>query len=326
VSVHASAEERQCLVIGVCTRRRNALLRRLLESLACQAQPEGYDVMVFIIDNNDVPSATEALQDLPSHFPISVVHEPRAGLVFARNRALDEAVNADADWFIGVDDDEWVADDWLAQLIDGMQALKRPILLGPVVFEYDDTLSPYLEPFQIKIKERGRRPSAFQSGNMALHRQVFDPAYGPGLRFDPALNQSGGEDVEYFRRAERQWGWVPASWPDAVAFESWSGDRATLRYRIHYAWRICAIIYRVEWLHCRLGLRSKRSMFLLRALGNLWSNLVYGVIGLLIGSVQLPFWPETARLMVGRALLRGARAVGILSFFVGIPVRSYADR
>lgn len=313
-------------MIGICTRSRNDLLLRLLETIQQQPVPPGHDVSLLIVDNNDRPQVAATLDHVEGPFPIDVVHEPRTGLVPARNRALDEAVKRAADWFIGVDDDEWVAANWLAQMIEGMQALKRPILLGPVIFEYDETLSPYLQPKRIVIKEKGRRPSVYQSGNMALHCEVFDPAFGPGMRFNEALNSSGGEDTEFFLRAQRQYGWVPASWPDAVAYEDWNGARATLRYALHYEWRVRATSYRIAWLHCRLGLLRSRLPVLQQAFGRLIRNAVYGVIGLVVGLSLFAFWPDQARQRVGQALLRGAGVAGILSFFLGIPVRTYIGR
>jgi len=120
----------QHIVIGVCTRQRHALLRRLIRSIQAQPIPVGYSVEILVVDNNDDPMTLQTIVGLPVRFPISVVHERRIGLVHARNRALDEATARGADWFIGVDDDEWVAADWLDQFIAGMKTAIRPTEIG----------------------------------------------------------------------------------------------------------------------------------------------------------------------------------------------------
>lgn len=314
------------IVIGICTRGRDALLRRLIDSILLQQVPRDHDVSLLIVDNNDHPQVQSALHDLGGPFPIEVVHEGRVGLVHARNRVLDEAASRGADWFIGVDDDEWVAEDWLAQFITGMKALGRPILLGHCQFVHDESLSPYVPPMQFSVRKHGRRPSVYAAGNFALRRDMFDQAHGPGLRFDPAFNESGGEDSEFLLRAELQYGLVPASWPDAVVFEDWVGVRATLRHRMRREWRVRCTWYRIAWLHCRMGLRPSYLRMIRQALGQLIRNLVYGAIGLVVGVAMLLVRRPIARKRIGRALLRLARAYGIIAFFLGVPVRTYTRR
>ncbi|MFG5383229.1 glycosyltransferase family 2 protein [Yoonia sp. R2-816] len=314
------------LLIGVCTRQRNVLLRRLIDSISAQPAPAGYDVGILVVDNNDDPVARDALVGLSGPFPVTVVHEARAGLVYARNRALNEAAARGADWFVGVDDDEWVAQDWLARFIDGMETLGRSILIAPCRYVYDDGLSRFLQPIQLPSKPRGARPVVMASSNFALHCRVFDPAYGPGLRFHPAYNESGGEDLEFFLRAERACGWVPAALPDAVAFEDWKGPRATLGYRLRRSWRTQLAAFQVARHHRRLGFTSSGGGHVMRMFLQLNRHVVFGAASLMAGLALLLFWPRKGRHLIGAGLERGARVLAVLPFLLGrLPV-AYGPR
>ncbi|MDX8353590.1 glycosyltransferase [Cognatiyoonia sp. IB215182] len=326
VSAQASADERQCLVIGVCTRGRNALLRRLLESLLRQAQPVGYDVKILIIDNNDVPCATEALQGLPPHFPISVVHEPKVGLVFARNRALNEAVLLDAAWFLGLDDDEWVEPDWLATMISGTETMEREIIMGSQYLVYDETLSPYVRPKQMTVPAKGLRPRVMSTANFGLHKCVFDPRFGPGLRFDPYFNERGGEDTAFFAYAARRHDWIAASLPAAKVYEDCKGERATLRNRLHRSMRSQQTLLQVRRRHRQMKLFGSYSGNALHILGRINFLFFNGLVDLVAGLCRHSFEPKRAKLRIGRGLDRGARLCGILLYLCGVSLRPYRVR
>ncbi|MEM8800632.1 MAG: glycosyltransferase family 2 protein [Pseudomonadota bacterium] len=311
------------IVIGICARGRDALLRRLIDSIWSQPKPVGYAVELVIVDNNDTACAEAALQGLPARFPITVVHEPRAGLVFARNRALDEAVARDAAWFVGVDDDEWVAQDWLAMMIKGIATMEREIIIGRCDYIYDDTLSPYVKPKQVVAREKGRRPPVPATGNFALHRSVFDPKEGPGLRFDPYFNERGGEDTEFFRRTERKYKWVPASLLDAIVFEECKGVRATLRYRLYRSLRTQLTVHQVARRHRMLGIYGSRAKNALLALRRLNFYLFNGILDLIAGVAMLPFGLPKAQLRLGSAMERGVRALAIVMFVFGASIMAY---
>jgi glycosyltransferase involved in cell wall biosynthesis len=315
-----------CIVIGVCTRQRNALLRRLINSVWAQPIPNGYNVELLVIDNNDRPLAAEAFVGLSDRFPIRVVHEPRAGLVFARNRALDEAATYDADWFIGLDDDEWVGPQWLPKFIAGIETMARPILIAPCRYVYDRALSPFLEPIQLAVMPRGKRPAVLASSNFAIHRRIFDPAHGLGLRFDPTFNESGSEDVEFFLRAERLHGWIAASLPDAVAYEDWNGERATLRYRLSRSMRNQVSTFQVAHRHLHLGYHGSRVGNFTNIVMRVNRHAVYGCVGLLAGLMVLPVRKDKGQHLIGRALERCARALAVFPFILGASPVAYGAR
>ena len=311
------------IVIGICTRQRNALLRRLINSISVQESPAGYSVEIVIIDNNDQPMSSSALAGLPNKFPITHIHEAKIGLAHARNRALDEAAARSAGWFIGVDDDEWVATDWLAKFVASFETTAHPIQIAPCRYVYDHALSVFLEPVQLRCPSRGERPIVMATSNFSINRCVFDAAYGPGLRFDPTFNESGGEDLEFFLRAERLYGWVPASLPGAVAFENWDGVRATLSYRLSRSLRNQISANQVAQRHRAQGFFGSRPRNFFKTILQLNRHIIYGTAGLLAGVILLAVQPRKGRYMIGRGLERGARALAFFYFLIGLRPVAY---
>lgn len=311
-----TAKPRPFILIGICTRLRNAQLRRLIDSILAQPIPISHRVEILVIDNNDIPVANEALAGVSDRFAINVVHEGQAGLVFARNRALDEATVRGADWFIGVDDDEWVAPNWLNAFVNGTEKVGEwSILVGPCRYVYDENLSRFRKPMQLPPLPTGARPAIMATWNFAVQRSVFDYALGLGLRFDDAFNESGGEDLEFFLRAEKGFG-VTLSWlPEAVVSENCKGARATLRYRLPRVLRNQLSVFRVAQMHRRLGYYGSRTGNSIRLLLSLNRNIVFACCGLIAGTLFVMWNSSKGLHMIGRALERAAR-VGAIAAFV----------
>lgn len=313
---------RPLIVIGICTRQRNALLRRLLESIWSQPEPADYDIDIVIIDNNDTPHVTSVIDNLPQKFTITVFHESRAGLVHARNRILDAATEWKADWIIGVDDDEWVAEDWLAQFIAGLEILNAHVIVGTSHFIYEG-LTPYLPPIQQVPLIAGRQSAVLSTANFALHKTVFDPAHGPGLRFDMRFNESGGEDYEFMLRAERAYDFPPIGWPFAITYEGWEGKRATLRYRMTRYQREQNARFQVAALHRRQGLHGSWLGNLIRQVLQINRLLVFGVGYVLAGYLSFALGRPRAREKIGVGMLKLARVAAVAPYLWGTTLVGY---
>lgn len=320
------ADDKLHIVIGICTRQRNTLLRRLIDGIQEQPAPDGYSVEIVVVDNNDAPVAESALAGAATRFPVSVEHEPQAGLVFARNRALDAATARNAAWFIGVDDDEWVASDWLSEMTNAIEALASPVLIGQCTYVYDDTLSPYLQPVQLQTLVAGERPTVLASGNYALHRRIFAHEGGYGMRFDPLFNESGGEDVEFFLRIEYLHGDVTAAVPNSIVFEACNAERATLKYRLKRNLRNQVAADNIMRQHRRLGLDGSMIKNAVRAVLRTNRYAVYGIGALMAGAAIVLFKRSKGKQLIGRGLERCVRAVAIIPFLYGMSPVGYGAR
>ncbi len=316
------------IAIGICTRQRNALLRRLLESIWKQNSSDKYDLKVIVVDNNDVPTVTPDIvtPPEPQTFEVLLVHEPNAGLVNARNRVLDIATDLNAEWLIGVDDDEWVAADWLSGYITAFETLKTRIIVGARRAIYPNTVSPFVEQRQQEQLPAGAPSRVFSTANYALHAHVYHTTSGLGLRFDPAFNESGGEDFEFMLRAQYQHGIIALNWPHALTIEPCDGARIRFGYHLkrHLIDQITR--YRVWEKHCKLGIRGT-------VLGNIRKRIrltmrfaVFGISGCLRGAAFLLVNREKAPVTFGIGLAKCMRAIAIVPYLLGASTALYGRK
>lgn len=313
----ASQHAKQHIVIGICTRQRNALLRRLLESIWQQSVPPNYVVDVVIVDNNDEPSMSPDIIQLPEKFKVTVVHERNPGLVNARNRILDAATLAGADWLIGVDDDEWVAPDWLAQFIVAFETLDAALIVAAQQIIYDEATSPFVERRQIQDLPPGSDSRIFSTANFAMSKCVFDPKHGPGLRFAMEFNESGGEDYEFMLRAKNLYDLRAKYWPHAVATEEVNGKRTTFSH--HFKRRIAAQVtrYHAMALHSKASPDESSSLTPLNLLLCTNRGIVYGTGRCLVGTALLLLGRRNAREVIGKGIFSLARGYAIIPYVFG---------
>jgi succinoglycan biosynthesis protein ExoM len=211
--------------VCVCTFRRESL-SLTLASLATQVLPAGTALRVIVADNDTTDGrreeigATAAAHGLGHRY----VHAPARNISIARNACLDAA---SGDWLAFIDDDEVAAPDWLAKLLaarDGHQ-----IVFGVSEARYPDPATPgwvSAGDFHSNRIEGNDAPWNGYTANVLIDRRFM---VAHGLRFDPALGQTGGEDTMFFLEAEiagASFGYCPA----AIVHEDTPIARANLRW------------------------------------------------------------------------------------------------
>jgi len=279
--------------------------------------PPDYDIEVIVVDNNDLPAVNPDIVDLPSKFKLTLIHEAEPGLVTARNRVLDAATAANADWFIGVDDDVWVTADWLAQFILGIETLDAAIIVSARRVDYPTTTSPFVDRIQQPQEPAGGPSEVFSTANFAMHKSVFHPEHGPGLRFEPALNEAGGEDLEFMLRTKHQYGISAVNWPHAVATEEFDGIRATFAF--HFRSRMLDQVtrYRIAALHRRTGVRGSHFVNAVKLFVRTDKFLIFGVAQCLSGAVFFMMGRPNARQQIGIGVFKLGRAFAIFPYLLG---------
>lgn len=233
------------VVVAACTRRRPKMLERLLGSYAALEVPENVTPIFLVVENDETARSTEviaAFQDkLPG--PLHTVLETVPGIPMARNRGLVEAAALGADLVLYVDDDETVAPDWLTEIVAAWRGGTAELIGGPVrLTEPQAPLSgPQKTVFDGMVKrfatKEARAVDRMKAGqadrvtvvtnnwlcDMRLVRDL-------GLRFDEALQFTGGSDTKFFRDARAkgvETGWAPA----AIVYETVPPERLTLPYQ-----------------------------------------------------------------------------------------------
>ena len=87
------------------------MLDDCLHSLCEHIRPTDIEIVVIVIDNDPGGSAREIVAGYMDAAPFVVryLHEPRRGIAFARNAALDAAQESGAKWIAFIDDDDEIA-------------------------------------------------------------------------------------------------------------------------------------------------------------------------------------------------------------------------
>ncbi len=222
--MHTSDFPQATALVAIPTHRRPEMLRDALEGIRRLHIPSRLRVSVIVIDNDPAGSARAVVDAVAAgDLPIDYAREPRRGLSSARNRAIDEAIDREADALIFLDDDETPAPDWLDELWSGFAAEQADLAGGPVgVRPPATTIAPrhFFVQRSIALNARLRRvsrairatlgkPVTITTNNW-IARMSFVRRHG--LRFDPRFDRSGGEDTDFYRKVVAAGGrarWLP---------------------------------------------------------------------------------------------------------------------
>ncbi len=198
------------VTVVVCTRDRPDDLAHCLTAIGALRTPVAE---VLVVDNAPRDDGTRRVVE---HFPFArYVHEPRAGLDWARNRALLEARTTVVAF---TDDDALVHPRWIEGLLRGFTEVPEAVLVTGLVFPLELATAAQVL-FEARGFGRGFRrqtlraqpgvPAGRQAGAMGGAGTGADMAVlrGPVLAlggFDPALDvgtpTGGAGDLEMFFR------------------------------------------------------------------------------------------------------------------------------
>ncbi|WP_084429007.1 glycosyltransferase family 2 protein [Aliagarivorans marinus] len=190
------------ICICIPTYRRREGLERLLQSLLLQS-PDSLWLHVVVADNDARQSALEVAAVYQESFVrrgncvLEYLSVPQKGLSNVRNALLDK-VSAAADYVYFVDDDEYLGDDTLRQMLICSERYDADIVLGAVQPKFSSELPGYLTNGGFYAQEfvrEGERLTYCASNNT-----LIKAVWVKQLRFDPLFNALGGEDQDYFGR------------------------------------------------------------------------------------------------------------------------------
>ena len=107
------------LTVAVCTYNRAHRLPKLVRALRQQECPIPFEIL--IVDNNSTDGTQAVLEQLSLEdgHPLRFVKETQQGIVFARNRALEESLSSTYMAFL--DDDELPLPGMLKAAIDALE-------------------------------------------------------------------------------------------------------------------------------------------------------------------------------------------------------------
>lgn len=256
------------LVICVCSTGDRETLVPCITSLRQQVVPAGYEIKIIVIDNSP-----QALLDgyfselLDDGLQVLCIHEPVAGIPFARNAALSACMETGADLIAFLDDDELAPRDWISRLLKCREMRSADVVVGGV--QRAKTLEEAIE-----LSRYFKSTADFMSmpvvRTAVTSSVLFDARFvrGPeGIRFDEKM-VFGGSDREFFMRTVMRGAKIILAESELV-FEVWPAERIKpiyilkrwFRYGVSFNYRYCknypvGKAYMLVWLMCFFKLIS----------------------------------------------------------------------
>ncbi len=263
------------MCVTVCTRERPQMLMACLRSVLPQLEASDVKTSLVVVENDSEPKNRQAILDLSRDYPSVRVEyrlEPELGIPFARNTAVDTALELGADWIFFIDDDEEACEGWFNFYLSAITDLSSDIFRGPVDYWY-----PPSQPDWLKLKSQdnpatGTLVKTAITNNLVVKSYVFSPS-GLNIRFDARLRFTGGSDIAFSRSAtshgvkvrwvsearviERQTGKrLTAAWLSARAERSAANDVQILALQQGTAAAVAFVLLRCPRLAAHAGLRA----------------------------------------------------------------------
>lgn len=215
------------VTVLIPTFRRPEGLRAAIESVL--AQTRSPDAMI-VVDNDPDGSAEPIVSNASAiaRFKVVYVHEPAPGVSNARNAGL---AKVDTRHVAFLDDDEVASPRWLDALTRTADALGATVVFGPLrgeAGEIGGVRGALISRLYSRVGADTdmRLDTPFGCGSSLIDLQAFDL---PDRPFDPALNETGGEDDVFFAELAQQG--ARFAWSaHATATEVVDPSRASWRY------------------------------------------------------------------------------------------------
>lgn len=222
------------ITVCICTFKRPALLKRLLEELDRQKTRGLFTFSFVVADNDHAQSARQVVSSFSMRSSVKTVYcpEPKQNIARARNRAV---ANAEGDFIAFIDDDEYPSESWLHSLYTTCVKRTADGVLGPVLPEFEQEPPAWAVRgrfFERPVHETGYRIGLAEArtGNVLFRRNILE---GMGEPFRTEFG-TGGEDVDFFRRMMDK-GFVFIWCNEAAVHETVPPDRCTRRYLLKRA-------------------------------------------------------------------------------------------
>src|ERR1017187_7584914 len=186
--------------VCICTYKRPAFLKRLLEELRCQTTEGSFGYSIVVVDNDREESAREVVNSFASSSAIETSYcaEPTPNIAMARNKVVQ---CGKGDYLAFIDDDEFPAKDWLLVLFRACKAYGVDGVLGPVKPHFEVMPPKWLT--KAGFYDRATHDTGFvmgwqeaRTGNVLIRRRILDATREV---FRPEFG-TGGEDQDFFRR------------------------------------------------------------------------------------------------------------------------------
>ncbi len=216
--------------VCICTYERPELLTRALEGLTAQKVDERFDFSLVVVDNDPAKSGYDIVAGFKekSSVRINYFNQPRVGLSYARNMALDNCVG---EYVAIIDDDEVPVKDWLLHLYNTLNGYDAVAVYGSVLPVFETDPPEWVLTGKVFYWRDERGPTGIKVSKGATNNVLFRKSSVDRLklRFDPIFAQSGGCDEDFFRRMKGK-GDIFVACSEAIVYEFFPQDRCNSEY------------------------------------------------------------------------------------------------
>jgi len=268
------------LVIGIPTYKRPLMLEKLI--LSIYASQINYDLIgaisLVVVDNDIKRTAENVIKELKnkciSPFNLEYFNYPKKGLTHVRNEILKQSLKLKPDFIAFVDDDEYVTDNWLNELIKTMIHMNADIVQGPNLPVFEKEVPSYISRwFYVHNFETNTQMDLVETNNLLIKSKFLNDH---NLRFDSRFDQTGGEDTFFGVQAIQKGARIFWS-HDAVVYETIPEKRASLKWLMRRTYRAASTFTYI--------LKLKKSYAML------FRKFAISIIYLIFGICSLVFLP-----------------------------------
>ena len=230
------------LVICICTYNRNLSLIRCLKSINKLHLISNIKIKIIVVDNSNKYTSLKLVKKLKKSFKYKIIqlHEKRRGVVYARNKCLNEVKKINPKFICFFDDDCIIDRFWLKNVFKVIKFTNAKIVTGPQLSLKKKTLNyskliNYSQFFEKKHKENLKRVDWAASNNVFLEYNIIKKHK---LFFDKALNKFGiGEDQLFFLKLNNYGHKI--YWSKSIkVFEDIHAHRLNLKWLIRRSFRL----------------------------------------------------------------------------------------
>lgn len=209
------------VAVAIITCNRPKGLKKLLSSLSHLEFPDfpGIALHVIVVENGRKLEVEEQVDHFRSAgLDVVYAHEATPGITYARNRAMEMALNC-AEYLAFIDDDEYPDYLWLNTLLHCALIRCADVVRGPVLAVLPEEAPEWVDAGH--FFQRGRYPTGTvvsygASNNILIKTSLLRFT---GLRFNHRFALTGGEDTLFFMQLQIRTG-VDVIWSDeAIVYE-----------------------------------------------------------------------------------------------------------
>jgi len=218
--------------IAIITCGRPAGLEKLLTAISCLKCPDfpEMDLRVVVVENGRKELAEAQIEPFCDEgMDVIYAHEPRPGISYARNLALQFALEG-SDYVALIDDDEYPEPNWLNALLLCSLRYKASLVRGPVVPVLPSNAPKWAIDGSFFMRERhpsGTNVPYCASNNVLIDTQLLRDSK---LRFRSEFALTGGEDTLFFLQLCKLFSIQPVWCDSATVYEDISQARVSLKW------------------------------------------------------------------------------------------------